>query len=181
MKNVRVIVGGLLSVGLGVSGVMGVAQAASSETARYTHPACEDANAVCGVVVYAVATTSYYGAWARVHSRSSQPDSTDTHPKCAGINKKLDKNIPPANYDTFVLPASCAYKLEIKIEGGNQKDKNLFLTPGCKLITKTDGTAVSNSWQKLEVSPMNSQVPTKNGVPIDRSGHKCGAQSDSGT
>lgn len=161
-------------------GMSGPAYAASSEEARYTHPACESADAVCGVVIYAVATTSYYGAWARVHARSDQPDSTDTHPSCAGVDKKIDQNIAPTNYDTFVLPASCAYKLEIKIEGGNKKDMNLFLTPGCQIIAKTDGTAISNSWKTLEISTLSSQVPTANGKPVDRSGHKCGKQSGSG-
>ncbi len=158
----------------------GAASAASSEESRYTHPDCESADAVCGVIVYAVATTSYYVAWAKVHARSDQPDSTDTHPSCAGVNKKIDQNIAPTNYDTFVLPASCAYKLEIKIEAGNNKDMNLFLTPGCQIIAKTDGTVTSNSWKTLEISTLSSQVPTVSGKPVDRSGHKCGKQSGSG-
>ena len=156
------------------------ATAASSEEARYTHPDCEGADAVCGVIIYAVATTSYYGAWAKVHARSDQPDSAETHPSCAAVSKKIDQNIAPTNYDTFVLPASCAYKLEIKIEAGNKKDMNLFLTPGCQIIAKTDGTVSSNSWKTLEISTLSGQVPTANCKPVDRSGHKCGKQSGSG-
>jgi len=169
-------------VGATISAIMlpGTAAAASSEEARYTHPDCEGADAVCGVIIYAVATTSYYGAWARVHARSDQPDSTDTHPSCAKVDKKLDQNIAPTNYDTFVLPASCAYKLEIKIDAGNSKDMNLFLTPGCQIIAKTDGTVTSNSWKTLEISTLSNQVQTSGGKPVDRSGHKCGKQSGSG-
>lgn len=173
---------GAAIAGAAISAIIlpGTASAASSEQARYTHPDCEAADAVCGVIIYAVATTNYYGAWAKVHARSDQPDSIDTHPGCAGVSKKISQNIAPTNYDTFVLPASCAYKLEIKIEGGNSKDMNLFLTPGCQIIAKTAGTVNSNSWKTLEISTLSSQVPTSGDKPVDRSGHKCGKQSGSG-
>lgn len=180
MTVIKTISAALTGAAISTMLLPGPATAATSEEARYTHPDCEGANAVCGVIVYAVATGGYYGAWARVHARSDQPDSTDTHPSCAGVDKKLDSNIAPGNYDTFVVPASCAYKLEIKIEGGNKKDLNLFLTPGCQIIAKTDGTVMSNSWKTLEISTLSSQVPTSGGKPVDRSGHKCGKQSGSG-
>lgn len=168
--------------GAAISAIMlpGTASAASSEQSRYTHSACESADAVCGVIIYAVASGGYTVDWARVHARSDQPDSTETHPSCAAVDKKISDDIPSGNYDTFVLPASCAYKLEIKILAGNSKDKNLFLTPGCQIIAKTDGTVTSNDWKTLEISTLSNQVPTSGGKPVDRSGHKCGKQSGSG-
>lgn len=160
---------------------MNAAHAASSEESRYVHPACEDTSkAICGVIVYAVAG-AYTVDWVKLSAKGSQPDSTDTHPSCVGVEKKFDRNTPAGNYDTFVVPASCAYAIDIKILSGNKKDRNVFLTPGCQIIAKTDGTVTSNSWKSLELSTLSEQVPTSGSTPIDRSGHKCGKLSNSGT
>jgi len=162
---------------LGLAVIINPVFAASSEEKRYTHPACEDSSkAICGVIIYAVATSSYYAAYAKVKAKGSQPDGAAIHAQCPGTEKKLDSNIPPGNYDTFVVPASCAYELQIKIEGGNKKDKNLFLTPGCQIIAKTDGTVSSNSWKTLEISYINGA----SGKPYDPEGHKCGKLSGAG-
>ena len=154
--------------------------AASSEEARYTHPACEGTNAICGVIVAGNAG-GYTLDWVSVTAKSAQPDSNDTHPACAGSGKKLDRNVPAGNYDTFVMPASCAYKLKLKILSGNGKDQNLFLTPGCQIVTRVDGTVTSNSWKSNKVTALNNQVPTNgDGKPLDRGGHKCGKLSSAG-
>ncbi|MEL6830277.1 MAG: hypothetical protein AAFO63_09085 [Pseudomonadota bacterium] len=167
----------VLSASIAASVVSSPAMAASSENKRYTHPDCENAStAVCGVIIYAVATTSYYVDWAEVKAKSSQPDSQDTHPSCAGVDKRLTSTIAPTNYDTFVLPASCAYKLKIKIKSGNAKDMDLFLTPGCQIVTSTKGTTVSNSWKSNDVSWMNGA----SGTPVDANGHKCGKLGGAG-
>ncbi|MEM7328453.1 MAG: hypothetical protein AAF437_06915 [Pseudomonadota bacterium] len=164
---------------IAASGISGLANAASSEESRYTHSACEGADAVCGVIVMGNAGV-YTLDWVSVNAKSSQA-STGTHPSCAGLDKKLTANVPAANYDTFVLPASCAYKLKIKILSGNNKDKNLYLTPGCQIIAKVDGTVSSNSWKTLEISKLSSQVPTNgDGKPVDAEGHKCGKLSGAG-
>lgn len=172
----KTLMSALLGASLTTSVLIAPASAASSEEKRYTHSACEDSStAVCGVIVYAVATSSYYADYAEVKAHSSQPDSGTIHPKCSGVNKKLDVNIPPGNYDTFVLPASCSYKLKIKIKSGNAKDMNLFLTPGCKIVTKTDGTTSSNSWKSNEVTWIENSMGT--GTPYDAAGYKCGKLS----
>lgn len=159
-----------------------VAHAASSEESRYVHPACEDtATAMCGVIVYAVAG-AYTVDWVQLKAKGSQPDSTDTHPACKGVERKLDRDTPAGNYDTFIVPASCAYAIDIQILTGKRKDINLFLTPGCQIIAKTDGTTQSNQWNTLEISTLSDQAPTNaNGKPIDRSGHKCGKLAGAGT
>ena len=131
--------------------------------------------------IYAVATSSYYVDWAEVKAHSSQPASPAIHSSCAGTDKKLTSTIPPGNYDTFVVPASCSYKLKIKIKAGNAKDMNLFLTPGCQIITSTKGTTSSNSWKSNEVSWVSEDAKEKMGgtgsTPYDPVGYKCGKLS----
>lgn len=170
----KTVLSALLSASMTASVFVSPASAASSEEKRYTHPDCENSStAVCGVVVYAVATTSYYVDWAEVSAHSSQPDTDAIHSSCSGVDKRLDATIPPTNYDTFVLPASCSYKLKIKIKSGNAKDMNLFLTPGCKIVTSTKGTTSSNSWKSNDVSWINGSP----GTPYDSAGYKCGKLS----
>lgn len=170
----------LLMTGVAMIGVNGPADAASSEESRYVHASCESADAVCGVVVYAVAG-AYTAASVQLKAKSTQPDSPAIHPSCPDINKKFTRDTPAGNYDTFIVPASCAYKLKVSIKSGNSKDKNLYLTPGCQIIAKTDGTVTSNSWKTLEISTLSDAVPTNSsGKPIDPAGYKCGKQSGAG-
>ncbi len=174
----KTIVAGFGGAILAAVGLAGTAVAASSEEARYTHPSCEGGNAVCGVIVMGNAG-SFTLDWVSVNAHSSQP--SNAHDECAGLDKKLTRNVPAANYDTFVVPASCSYKLKLKILSGNAKDLNLFLTPGCQIIAKVSGDLGSNNWKTLEISSLGSQVPTnKDGKPIDGLGQKCGKLSGSG-
>lgn len=174
----KIIAAGLGSVAITAAGISGAAHAASSEEARYTHSSCEGADAVCGVIVVASAG-SFTLDWTAVNAHTAQPDNA--HASCAGLDKKLTKNVPAGNYDTYVVPASCSYKLKLKILSGNSKDKNLFLTPGCQIIAKVSGTVGSNSWKTLEISALSSQIPTNSdGKPIDGLGQKCGKLSGSG-
>ncbi len=170
-----------LAASMGAIALSAPAQAATSEEARYTHPDCTGSDAVCGVIVMGNAGV-YTLDWVSVNARSAQSDAAVTHPSCAGFDEKLTRNVPAGNYDTFVVPASCAYKLKLSILSGNSKDKNLYLTPGCQIIAKVDGTVGSNSWQTLEISALSSQVPTNSdGKPIDGAGYKCGKLSGSGS
>ena len=156
------------------------AYAASSEESRYTHASCEGANAICGVIVVGNAG-GYTLDWVSLHARGTQPGGEATHPSCPSIDKKIDRNVPAGNYDTFVVPAACAYKLKLKILAGNGKDQSLYLTPGCQIITQVKGTTQSNSWKGNQVSALNASVPTnKDGKPIDPFGYKCGKQSSAG-
>ena len=163
---------------LATAGLSGTAVAASSEEARYTHPSCEGANALCGVIVMGNAG-SFTLDWVSVNAHSSQP--SNAHDECSGLDKKLTRNVPAGNYDTFVVPASCSYKLKLKILSGNAKDQNLFLTPGCQIVAKVSGDLGSNSWKTLEISSLGSQVPTNSdGKPVDGLGQKCGKLRGSG-
>lgn len=156
------------------------AHAASSEESRYTHSSCEGANIVCGVIVMGNAG-GFTLDWVSLHARSPQPGGDATHPSCPSIDKKIDRNVPAGNYDTFIVPAACAYKLQIKILSGNGKDQNFYLTPGCQIIAKVKGTTTSNSWKGNTVKALNDDVPTNSdGVPVDPFGHKCGKQGSAG-
>lgn len=157
-------------------GIIGGADAATSEEASYTHPDCEGSNAVCGVVVMGNGG-SFTLNWVALNAHSSQP-SPATHKSCKGFDKKLSADVPSGNYDTFVVPASCSYKLKTDIKSGPSKDLNLFLTPGCQIIAKVSGTASSNSWKTLEISSLSDKVTTDaNGKPLDPAGYKCGKLS----
>lgn len=161
------------------AGMFGAAHASTSEEARYTHSACEGADVVCGVIVMGNGGV-YTLDWVSVDAKDTQA-SAGTHPACPGIDKKLDRNVPSGNYDTFVVPASCSYKLKLKILSSNKKDKDLYLTPGCQIIAKVDGTVTSNSWKSLKVSTLSNKVPTNSdGTPIDGNGYKCGKLGSSG-
>lgn len=175
-KFTKILAGASLGLGVAVMGLSGVANAATSEEASYTHPDCEGANAICGVVVLGNAG-SFTLNWVALNAHSSQP-SPATHKSCKGFDEKLSADVPSANYDTFIVPASCSYKLKTDIKSGPSKDINLFLTPGCQIIAKVAGTTTSNSWKTLEISTLSDKVSTdKNGKPLDPAGYKCGKLS----
>jgi len=171
-KSISAAVAGTLLASVGFSGP---ANAASSKEAEYTRSTCEGADAVCGVIVMGNAG-SYTLSSVQLKAHTAQYDNA--HPSCASINKKLTRDVPAGNYDVFTVPASCSYKLKVSIKSGNSKDKNIYLTPGCKIIAKVDGTVTSNSWKTLEISALADQVPTNSdGKPIDSNGYKCGKLS----
>ena len=177
MKKITKTLAGAGAAALALStGLFGAAHAASSEEASYTNPDCEGSNADCGVNVMGNGG-SYTLDWVAVNAHSSQ-ESPATHAACKGFDKKLTANVPAGNYDTFIIPASCSYKLKIKILSGNSKDMNLFLTPGCQIIAKVSGDLGSNSWKTLEISSLSDKVTTtSDGKPLDPAGYKCGKLS----
>ena len=161
------------------------AHAASSMESEYTHPSCEGKDAVCGVIVVASGGPFTF-EWNSVEARDSQPagpakpDGPLTHEDCPGIYKKFDRDVPAGNYNKFILPASCAFKVKLKIKSSNKKDENFYLTPGCIIKAQVKGDAVSNNWA-IDVSAVNSNVPTNSSnKPIDRGGYKCGRQKNAG-
>ena len=164
-----------------IAGITSLAPAhAAKENKRYTHSACEGANAVCGVIVMGNAG-SYTVDWVSLHARDSQPGGDATHPKCSDVDKKFDSDVLQSEYDTFVVPASCAYRLKLTIHSANSKDQNLYLTPGCQIVTSVKGTTAANSWKGNDVTAMNPNAPTNaDGVPVDQNGHKCGKQGSAG-
>lgn len=151
----------------------------AGESTRYTHHSCDGTNPVCGVIVIGNAG-SYTLEWTSLTARGDQPGGAATHPDCPSVDKKIDDDVWQGSYNTFVVPASCAYKLQIKIKAANKKDQNLYLTPGCKIVTQVKGTTASNSWKGNDVSAMNDQIPKVDGKPVDAMGYKCGKQSSAG-
>ena len=153
--------------------------AASSVESEYTHASCEGKDAICGVIVVASAG-SFTLDWNSTEARDSQPAGPLTHPKCPGLDKKFDRNVPQGNYNKFTILASCAYKVKVKILSGNGKDENLYLTPGCIIKARVEGDLGSNKWV-LDVSAANNNIPTNSSnKPIDQGGYKCGRQKNAG-
>ncbi len=176
IKITKFFAGASVGLAFAATAFTGAAHAATSEEASYTHPACEGANAICGVVVMGNAG-AYTLNWVALNAHTSQP-SPATHSSCKGFDKKLSADVPGGNYDTFIVPASCSYKLKTDIKDGPSKDLNIFLTPGCQIIAKVDGTISSNSWKTLEISSLSDKVSTdSNGKPLDPAGYKCGKLS----
>ncbi|MEM6652217.1 MAG: hypothetical protein AAGA72_13420 [Pseudomonadota bacterium] len=158
-------------------GLSGAANAASSKESEYTHSACEGQGAICGAVVMINGTSATLD-WVSLKARGSQPYDDYMHPKCPTVTKKFDRDTPSGNYDVFVVPASCAYKIEMKIHSGDKKDLNLYLTPGCSIKAQVSGSASSTKWKTLDINTLSDAVPTdKNGKPINSGGYKCGKQS----
>ncbi len=185
-KKMNLVGGAFAATTLAALGVsLAPAYAASSMESEYTHASCEGKDAICGVIVVASAG-SFTLDWNSVDARDSQPagppppDGPLTHPKCPGLYKKIERNVPSGNYNKFTLPASCAYKVKLKILSGNGKDENLYLTPGCVIKAMVEGDLGSNKWV-LDVSAVNNNIPTNsNKKPIDQGGYKCGRQKNAG-
>lgn len=156
------------------------AHASTAEESRYTHSSCENSMMQCGVIVMGNGG-SFTLDWVSVRARGDQPGGDSvTAPSCPGLEKKIKDDVPSGNYDTFVIPASCAYELKIKILGANNKNQYFYLTPGCQIVAKVQGSAANNSWKGNKVSALSSQVPTVDGKPVDSKGYKCGKQSSAG-
>ena len=146
---------------------------AATERNRYTHDACSGSNAVCGVIVYGNAG-GYVVDNVHMQAKGSQPSGVQTHPACSGVDTAFKDSLNLGQYDTFVLPANCAYKLKINIAAGNKKDHDLFLTPGCQIETKTDGTTLSNKWHMSVKWTDKAKQAGASGTVQDKDGHKCG-------
>lgn len=156
-----------------------MAPAHAGESTRYTHHSCDGPNAICGVIVIGNAG-SYTLEWTSLNAKDEQPGGPATHPDCPSVDKKIDDDVWQGSYNTFIVPASCAYKLKLKIKAANKKDQNLYLTPGCKIVTQVKGTTSSNSWKGNDVSAMSNDVPKVDGKPVDAMGYKCGKLSSAG-
>lgn len=171
------ITAGLGGMALMATGLSGVAHAAS-EVERYTHSSCDDEGASCGVIVMGNGG-GYILEWVEVKAHTAQPSNAPSG--CSNVGKKIGEDVDLNQYVTFIVPASCSYKLKLKIKSANQKDKNIYLTPGCQVIAEVKGTATDNTWKSLKVSALNNKVPTTSGgTPIDSLGNKCGQLGSSG-
>ena len=162
------------------SSMLSPSYAASSMESEYIDSDCEDPKtAVCGAIIVGNAG-SFTLDWVSVKARDTQPDALSINKKCPGTSKKFDRNVPGANYNKYVVPASCAYKVTVKILSGNKKDQNLYLTPGCKILVKVKGDLNSNKLT-VEASAISDQTPVNsNKGPVDTQGYKCGKQSKAG-
>ncbi len=169
---------------LAVLGLSTAAQAQGTQINKYTDDACEvtdpDNPPPCGGIVYAN-KGAYVVKSVELNAKGDQPSGVPINPACAGMDKKFTKNVLVSQYETFVVPADCAYHLKINIESGPKKDQNYFLVPGCQIIGSTDGTVISNSWKHTDVDWTDAakERAKESGTtlpepPQDQQGNKCG-------
>jgi hypothetical protein len=139
----------------------------------FVSDACKQSNPACGSIVYAN-KGGYSVGTTRVEAQSGQPtDKAQIHPDCSGTSWVSNADLAIGQYDQFIVPADCAYKLKINIVAGRTKHRDLFLTPGCVIETSTDGTTMQNEWHmKVYWAPKLN----KSGTPTDAAGNKCGKE-----
>ncbi len=130
----------------------------------YTDPYCNEADALCGVVIYANA-----GAYVVNSVHLTAESGTETNAACSGLDAHLKADVDEGQYAELIVPATCSYKLKINIEAGSDKSRNIVLTPGCEAFTETNGTTESNEWHNDKVSWINGDP----GIPIDANGNQC--------
>ena len=149
------------------------AYAKSSMQSEYVDKACLDSKtAICGAIIVASAG-SFTLDWTTVKARDTQANPAAMHPGCPSVNKKFNDDVPGGNYNKYIVPASCGYKVKLKILGGNGKDQNLYLTPGRKILVKVKGDLNSNKIT-VDASFIDENME---GKPKDQTGWKCGKQS----
>ena len=79
----------------------------------------------------------------RVTARGDQ--SANWNRECDGLEKTMSGNLDIGEYHAFTVPATCKYKIKIDIKSGEKKDRNLTVTPGCILVTKSAGTTTMDN------------------------------------
>lgn len=168
------------AIPFGIAAVVCLAPGLQASQAKATiyHPACQGDNPICGAVAY-VNEGGYVVNPTKVDAKDSQPSGVqELSASCAGADEKYDADIDLGQYVVFVMPADCAYELKINIEAGNNKSRNIFLTPGCEYIAKTDGTTMSNDWH-ISVKWIDGKQPAgAPDHPTDKEGNKCGELGD---
>lgn len=141
------------------------------EDKRYTDDYCKTDGAYCGVIAYANGG-AYTVKSVDVHAKSSQ-ETTPLNPYCEAVDKKFTSNLTVNQYDTFIVPANCTYKLKINIQSGPKKDRDIILTPGCLAQTWTNGNIASSSWKK-DISWVDGAKPSgASSTPTDGYGNTC--------
>jgi hypothetical protein len=142
--------------------------------ACYSTTSCETNQAACGAVVYANAG-GYVVNPVEIYERDNQPsDKATISSLCNGIKFNHKKDVQIGRYIMFVVPGECAYKLKIQIALGKSKDRDLFLTPGCAIEAKTDGTTLNNEWHVKASWTDAAKQKGASGTVQDADGNKCG-------
>ena len=161
-------------------------------------PGCEtskSSSGYCGAIVY-INKGGYVVKSTLLHSRSSQPigqpvlmnaaeiqaasdpsSVKKVYSDCSDISEKFGSDVALGQAVQFIAPGECAYDLEIKIQSGDNKSRNLFLVPGCVIEASTDGTTTSNEWHQKEYWSSQAKKAGASGSVQDPLGNKCGRQS----
>ncbi len=142
---------------------------------QYVHPNCKDdaTNPTpCAGLGYGNAA-GYTVTSVRVKESSTKPRGVTMNPLCKGFEKKYKSNITLNQYVVFILPANCAYHMDIKVSLGKDKNKNFLLTPGCSLTATTDGTTQNSDWSISASYSKAAKQQGYSGTPMDADGYKC--------
>ena len=148
---------------------------------------CETSKAssnYCGAIVY-VNKGGYVVKPVKLKARGSQPISQPLvmnadrkiESNYDGISTKVENDIAIGQAAQFIAPGECAYQMDMYIKGGNHKDRNLFLVPGCVIEMSTAGTTTSNSWKESVSWSSQAKKAGKSGKVQDPDGNNCGRQS----
>lgn len=111
---------------------------------EYKHSYCKQGDAQCGVVAY-LNSGGYTVEWVKLSAKGSKKQVDNYNTECKGIEKKIKSDLTAGEFHQFTVPATCRYKLKIKIKSGETKDKGLTLTPGCIIVAKSAGTTTLNN------------------------------------
>jgi hypothetical protein len=126
----------------------------------YTAPSCTG-SAPCGGIVYA----NGGGYTVKGVTLEGKKSGRNSNPDCDDIKKKMSKNLSIGQYHTFIVPAACKYNLKFNIQSGSKHNKDLFLTPGCIIVTYSEGTTKnSNNLQIKKVDYVSAQAKAIGGA-----------------
>lgn len=124
---------------------------AAAKTKKYTKTAdyCtqkqpDGSDNPCGGIAYGNGG-GYVVTRVTVKARSSDNQKWDNNPNCAGLELSSKSNLALGDYGVFKVPASCSYKLTIKILAGESKSQHVFVTPGCAIGLESVGTTQINN------------------------------------
>jgi len=116
---------------------------------EWTHDYCKKDNAQCGGVVYANGG-GYVVKSVTLTAKGDNDQDAGFNPECLGIDKKLDANLALGEFDLFVVPTTCKYRLMINIKSGDKERKNVKVTPACVLVTISKGTTKNDNRIKFK-------------------------------
>lgn len=178
----------LLAISVPQTGASADSRCSSKAKSCIVMKGCETSNPssnYCGSIVY-INKGGYVVNPVKLQARSSQPisqpvtmsESPKVESDCRNISAKIGNDIAIDQAAQFIAPGECAYELEINIKGGNNKDRHLFLVPGCVIEMSTAGTTTSNSWKEKVYWSSQAKSAGKSGKVEDPAGNDCGRQSN---
>lgn len=137
-----------------------------------TAGACKDGTTISNIVFTNNAGVLVSDVEVRGRKNKYQPDGASS--QCSNINDNYSGDLAVGQGVTFVVPADCAYHVDVVIEhlaeDAQNKDINVYLVTGCTVRISISGTTENNSWDNVKTS----------GTATDAAGYQCGKYGKSG-